>query len=75
MRHLGADCSSLKQVRRFIPPAIHRLAPIAATVILLASAACGPRPYQSLDESAEPLRSIFNRDAGHVRVVMLVAPT
>lgn len=63
-------------MRRFIPPpATRRLAPIVATLLLLASAACGPRPYQSLDDSAEPLRSIFNRDAGHVRVVMLVAPT
>lgn len=63
-------------MRRFIPPpATRRLAPIVATLLLLASAACGPRPYQSLHDSAEPLRSIFNRDAGHVRVVMLVAPT
>jgi hypothetical protein len=62
-------------VRRFIPLATLRLAPIVATLLLLASAACGPPPYQSLTDAAEPLRSIFNRDAGHVRVVMLVAPT
>jgi hypothetical protein len=63
-------------VRCFIPPpATRRLAPIAAVILLLASAACGPRPYQSLNDTAEPLRSIFNRYAGHVRVVMLVAPT
>jgi len=39
------------------------------------AAACGPRPYTSLAETAEPLRSQFNRDAGRVRIVMLVAPT
>jgi len=49
---------------------------LAALLFALALAvACGPRPYSSLSESAEPLRSQFNRDAGRVRIVMLVAPT
>jgi len=49
---------------------------LTALLFALALApACGPRPYSSLSESAEPLRSQFNRDAGRVRIVMLVAPT
>jgi hypothetical protein len=31
--------------------------------------------YEVLDARGEPFSSAFNRDAGKVRVVMLVAPT
>ncbi len=31
--------------------------------------------YWVLDGQAEPLKAAFNRDAGKVRVLMLVAPT
>jgi hypothetical protein len=47
---------------------------LAALLVALVSG-CGPRPYTTLSEFAEPLRSQFNRDAGRVRIVMLVAPT
>jgi hypothetical protein len=36
----------------------------------------GPEaPHRTLDESARALRERFNADAGHVRVILLVAPT
>jgi hypothetical protein len=41
----------------------------------LAIACISTRPYSSLSNSAEPLRTHFNEDAGRIRVVMLVAPT
>ena len=31
--------------------------------------------YEVLDERAEPLRGVFNADAGKVRVVILASPT
>ncbi len=31
--------------------------------------------YQAMDQHAEPLRSAFNADSGHVRLLILVAPT
>ena len=54
-------------------PALRRLRPILAALLL--SAACGTYRYEKLAENGEPLRARFNADAGHVRVVMLVAPT
>ena len=33
-----------------------------------------PDGYATLDDKAEPLRSDFNRDAGHVRILLLVDP-
>jgi hypothetical protein len=53
---------------------LRRLGPIVA-VLVLVSAACASRPYEKLDDRAEPLRARFNADAGRVRVVILVAPT
>jgi hypothetical protein len=53
--------------------AVRRLRPVVAALLL--SAACGTRPYEKLADNAEPFKSRFNADAGHVRVVMLVAPT
>lgn len=48
----------------------------AVLVCVVAVSACTrPHPYESLTDQAEPLRTQFNRDAGHPRVVMLVAPT
>lgn len=47
-----------------------------ATLVLGVSAACvRTQPYATLTDSAEPLRTRFNEDAGRVRVMMLVAPT
>jgi hypothetical protein len=53
-------------------------APLSVATLFAAltlATACGPRPYASLSESAEPLRSQFNQDVGRVRIMMLVAPT
>jgi hypothetical protein len=45
-------------------------------LVLGGISACAPtRPYATLSADAEPLRAQFNRDAGHIRIVMLVAPT
>jgi hypothetical protein len=52
---------------------VRRLRPILGALLL--SAACGTYPYDKLAENGEPLRARFNADAGHVRLVMLVAPT
>jgi hypothetical protein len=44
--------------------------------MLCAAGACvRTRPYATLTENADPLRTQFNNDAGHPRIVMLVAPT
>ncbi len=51
---------------------------IAAAGTLLAgcgTAATGTASYDRISAEGEPLRSAFNRDAGKVRVVMLVSPT
>jgi hypothetical protein len=47
----------------------------AAALALVLAGACAPRPYTSLSETAEPLRTQFNQDVGRTRIVMLVAPT
>jgi hypothetical protein len=44
-------------------------------VIGVSSACVRTQPYANLSDTAEPLRAQFNQDAGHVRVMMLVAPT
>ena len=49
--------------------------PRAVAAALLLSAACGTYRYEKLAGNGDPLRARFNADAGHVRVVMLVAPT
>ena len=51
---------------------------VLASLLLLVLTACTsapPIPHENLTSTAEPLRARFNRDAGHVRVVMLAAPT
>jgi hypothetical protein len=55
-----------------VVPVSRSLLALIAVVLL---SACGPQRYEKLTETAEPLRARFNADAGHVRVVMLVAPT
>ena len=52
---------------------LRRLGPIVAALLL--GAACATYPYDKLADNAEPLKSRFNADVGHVRIVMLVAPT
>jgi hypothetical protein len=55
---------------------ISRIGPVVFALIVTLSSAClKTEPYAKLSESAEPFRTRFNQDAGHVRVVMLVAPT
>ena len=52
------------------------LARLLAALVLCASSACiRTQPYANLSETAEPLRARFNQDVGHVRIMMLVAPT
>ncbi len=46
-----------------------------AAVLALAGACISTRPYASLSDTADPLRTQFNNDVGRVRIVMLVAPT
>jgi hypothetical protein len=49
---------------------------LLAALVLCASSACiRTQPYANLSETAEPLRARFNQDVGHVRIMMLVAPT
>jgi len=69
----AAASGTLVDVTRLLSPLLRRLAAIAAAGLMLS--ACGPRAFQTLTDSAEPLRSTFNRDVGHTRVMMLVAPT
>ena len=55
-----------------------RLTATAVCVAAAVVAACSQapaRPHDSLTKDAEPLRSVFNRDAGNVRIVMIAAPT
>lgn len=57
-----------------------RLRPSALVTCLIALlvAACSQapaRPHAPLAVNAEHLRSIFNRDVGKVRIVMVAAPT
>ena len=58
-------------------PSRSRLAPLVAALVLAwIAGGCGTtKPYASLSQSAEPLRTQFNKDAGRVRILMLVAPT
>jgi hypothetical protein len=55
-----------------------RLSALVTCLIALLAAACSQapaRPHAPLAVNAEPLRSIFNRDVGKVRIVMVAAPT
>jgi hypothetical protein len=47
---------------------------ISATLIVACSNAPA-RPHASLTADVEPLRTEFNRDAGHVRILMIAGPT
>ena len=50
---------------------------IIAAILWLASCAPSgpPSPYHVITTNGEPFRTMFNANAGKVRVVMLVAPT
>jgi hypothetical protein len=55
-----------------------RLSLTLACIVAAFVAACSrapARPHAPLAVNAEPLRSIFNRDVGKVRIVMIAAPT
>lgn len=56
---------------------LSRLAGLALVFAALASCKAGgpASPYEKLDEHASALRDQFNADIGHVRVILLVAPT
>jgi hypothetical protein len=45
--------------------------------LVLASCVSGPdvAPHAVLTATADPLRADFNRDVGHVRIVIIAAPT
>ena len=47
----------------------------ALAAVLACDSARPAQPHDVLGASAEPLRAQFNRDVGHVRVLMVVAPT
>jgi hypothetical protein len=57
----------------------HRRTTATAIVVLLCTlaAACASpaASHDALSAGAEPLRSHFNRDVGHTRIVLLAAPT
>lgn len=64
--------------------AVPRRFPIAAALLALvtavpAASSCSRtiegRPFAPLTSAGQPLRSDFNRDIGHVRIVMVPAPT
>jgi len=46
-------------------------------VLLVASGAAAdePPPFPALAPDGEPLRAAFNRDAGRVRLLLLIDPT
>jgi len=48
---------------------------VVASTLVAVAACARTQPYATLDDAAEPLKARFNADAGHVRVMMLVAPT
>lgn len=58
---------------------MHRKSFLLAGASALA-AGCARQPtstrrYQEIAQDGEPLKSAFNRDAGRVRILMLVSPT
>jgi len=56
--------------------AVRSRAVLASLLLVLAACTSAPAiPHETLTSNPEPLRARFNRDAGHVRVVMLAAPT
>ena len=49
---------------------------LSTTLFLLSCSSGGPvQHHDSLTENAEPLRSAFNADSGHVRAIWLASPT
>ena len=49
---------------------------IAVLLSALAAGCVGPAAtHDALTEGVEPLRSHFNRDVGHTRIVLIAAPT
>ena len=53
---------------------IHALTSVALVLALGGSAHRGTE-YKTLDDNGEPLKAVFNKDVGKVRILMLVAPT
>ena len=62
---------------------MHPLRALRALLILFAGLAAVPActgappapAHVTIGDGAEPLRARFNQDAGHVRVLMVLAPT
>jgi hypothetical protein len=82
MARVSLRSAWLRRVSGLRPASPVRLAsafrlPSSVFLLVLALAACGgpPREHLGLSANVEPLRSHFNRDAGHVRIVTLIAPT
>jgi hypothetical protein len=53
----------------------HVLSAVISATLIIACSTAPARPHASLSADVEPLRAQFNRDAGHVRIVMIAAPT
>jgi hypothetical protein len=53
----------------------HKMPVVLVALALFVGACVQTRPYATLSAAAEPLRSQFNKDIGHPRIMMLVAPT
>jgi len=65
----------MRQTRRG-RTSVWRLTSFIFLLVVSLLACHGPaRPHVALTAHADPLRADFNRDAGHVRIVTLVAPT
>jgi hypothetical protein len=48
----------------------------AVALLFIACSSKGPvQPHHPLGTDAEPLRSAFNADTGHVRAIVLASPT
>lgn len=68
------DCELWTEVYMPIRRRVQALLVVA--VLVLAACSSGPEtPLTSLAQGTEPLRSAFNRDAGKVRLLLLLDPT
>jgi hypothetical protein len=55
---------------------IPRASLVSAALVLVSCSPRGPvQHYDALGPEAEPLRTAFNADTGHVRAIALASPT